>query len=401
MKKLILTVLSFFSILQAFASSGDSLQVSLLTVLPRSNFVYTIYGHTAIRVHDPAQNLDLVFNYGSFNWDEPNFMYHFVRGETDYYLGVHTYNEFEDIYTMGNYTVIEQILNLPAEEKEAMLRMLMVNSLPENCGYRYNFLFDNCATRPRDVIERFAGGHILYLEQNSPTTFRTLIHECTKPYPWLTFGIDLVIGSGADSIIGLRQEMFLPEKLMNALETAYVVNDNFEKRPMVSSTEVVIQSFEIDNNQESSWITPMKMGIIMLIHALVFAVCGIIFKRRFRLFFAPLFFVAGLAGCVIWFIAFFSIHPVTFPNWNVFFFHPLYFIAAVGYLLPKTYRFITWYHWINFVLLSVLLIAWPFIPQEINNANFPFILSLWIGLGFGLKVKGCKLNLKLSTFNNK
>ncbi len=384
MKKLILTVLSFFFILHAFSSSGDSLRVSLLTVLPRSNFVYTIFGHTAIRVYDPAQKLDLVFNYGSFNWDEPNFMYPFVKGETDYYLGVYTYDEFEYIYTKGNYTVIEQVLNLPAEEKEAMFRMLMVNSLPENRGYRYNFLFDNCTTRPRDIIEKFAGGRIVYEEQKNPTTFRTLIRECAEPYPWMTFGMALVIGSGADSIIGLRQEMFLPEKLMNYLETAYVVNNDLEKHPIVSSTQVVIQSFEADNNQEISWFSPMIAGICLLIISLILGICGIIYKRRFRLFFALLFFAAGLAGCVIWFVAFFSIHPVTFPNCNIFFFHPLYFIAAVGCLLPKTYRFITWYHWINFVLLSVLLMAWPFILQEIDIANLPFILCLWIGLAKGL-----------------
>ena len=387
MKKLVLTVLSFFFILQAFGFSGDSLQVSLLTVLPRSNYIYTYFGHTAIRLIDPSENLDWVFSYGSFNMNEPNFIYHFVRGETDYYLEVFTYDDFEHFYTMGNYTVIEQVLNLSPKEKEAMFQMLRFNSLPENRRYRYNFLFDNCTTRPRDIIERFTQGRIVYEEQKNPTTFRTLIHEYTKPYPWVTFGIDLLIGSGADSLIHLRQEMFLPEKLMNALETAHVANNSriggVIVRPMVSSTQVIIQS-SVNDIQGSSWFSPMMAGICLLVITLILGICGMIYKRRFRLFFALLFFVAGVAGCIIWFIAFFSIHPATFPNCNVFFFHPLYFIAAVGYLLPKTYRIITWYHWINLVLLSVLLMAWPFILQGINIANLPFILCLWIGLGLRL-----------------
>ncbi|MDR0233005.1 MAG: DUF4105 domain-containing protein [Dysgonamonadaceae bacterium] len=380
MKKFVLGVLSVFFTLHTFGSSGDSLQISLLTVLPRSNEVYTIYGHTAIRAHNPSEKLDLVFNYGSFDWSEPNFLYRFIKGETDYYLGVHSFDEFEYIYTMGNYTVIEQVLNLSPEEKTEILQMLFYNALPENRRYRYDFLFDNCTTRPRDIIERFTNSRIVYEEQKNPTTFRTLIHECTKPYPWMTFGIDLVIGSGADSLISLRQEMFLPEKLMNALETAYIENDSI-RRPMVSSTQIIIQSIEEDNHSGNLWFSPMVAGICLLAISLILGICGMIYKRRFRLFFALLFLAAGITGCIIWFVAFFSIHPCTYPNWNVFFFHPLYFIALVGYLLPKTYRFITWYHWINFVLLSSFLITWPFIPQEMNSANIPFVLCLWIGLG--------------------
>ena len=386
MKRLVLTILSFFFVLQAFCFSGDSTRISLLTVLPSPNFVFTIFGHTGIRISEPSAKMDWVFNYGSFNWNEPNFMYHFVKGETDYYLEINTYDEFEYKYKMGNYTVIEQILDLPATEKEAMLRMLMVNYQPENRRYRYDFLFDNCTTRPRDIIEKATGGRIVYKEQKNPTTFRTLIHECTKPYPWTTFGIDLVIGSGADSLISLRKEMFLPERLMNAMETAYVVNDSSEQRHIVSSTQVIIKSYMSDNHG-ISWFSPMIASICLLVITLILGICGIIYKRKFRLFFALLFFVAGVAGCIIWFIAFFSIHPCTFPNCNVFFFHPLYFIAAVGYLLPKPYHIIIWYHWINFVLLSALLMAWPFILQEINMANLPFVLCLWIGLGLRLNVK--------------
>jgi len=384
MKKFVLGVLSVFFTLHTFGFSGDSLRVSLLTVLPSPNYVFTIFGHTAIRAYNPSEEFDWVFNYGSFNWNEPGFMYRFVKGQTDYYLAADKFDEFEYKYTMENSTVIEQVLNLSSEEKAEMLQMLYINSLPENRRYRYDFFFDNCTTRPRDIIEKVTRGRIVYPEQEKPTTFRTLIHEYTKPYPWLTFGIDLLIGSGADSLISLRQEMFLPEKLMNALENAYIENDGI-RRPMVSSTQIIIQSIEEDNHSGNSWFSPMAAGICLLVISLILGICGIIYKRRFRLFFALLFLVAGTAGCVVWFVAFLSTHPCTYPNWNVFFFHPLYFIALVGYLLPKTYRFITWYHWINFVLLSSLLIAWPFIPQEMNSANIPFVLCLWIGLGLRLK----------------
>jgi len=383
-KGLFLAYFSFFLIVNTFAFSGNNTQISLLTVLPRSNFIYTIYGHTAIRMCNSSE--DWVFNYGSFDSSRPNFTYHFVRGETDYYLDVCSYDEFEFKYRMGNYTVIEQVLNLPYEEKDKMIRMLFFNFLPENRGYRYDFLFDNCTTRPRDIIEKFAGGRIVYKEQKKPVTFRELIHSCSEPYPWMTVGIDLLIGNGADSLIGLRQEMFLPEKLMNALETAYVVNDSLEQRHLVSSTQVVIQSSEADNNTESSLFSPMKTGIVLLIHALAFGICGIIFKRKFRFFFGLIYLQATLIGLLVWFVALFSIHPCTFPNLNMYFFHPFYVIAVLGYVLPKAYRFVTWFHWINFTFLPVFLMAWPFILQNLNNANIPYILCLWVGSGVWLKL---------------
>ncbi len=385
MKNFIIVFFSFFFITNTFGFSGDSIRISLLTVLPRPNEVYTIYGHTALRVSDISSKFDVVFNYGTFNSNAPNFLYHFIKGETDYYLDAYDFDLFLFSYQKGNSTIIEQMLNIPPAEKEKMMGMLFVNLQPENRGYRYNFLFDNCTTRARDIIEKFAGGNLIYEEKKDSTTFRTLIHGCTNPYPWMTFGIDLLIGSGADSLISFRQEMFLPEKLMDGLETAYVT-DSLGQRSIVLSSEVILQSFDAENSRDVSWFSPMKTGIILLVITLVLGVCGLVNKRRFRLFFALLFFTAGVIGCIIWFVAFFSIHPCTFPNSNVFFFHPLYFIAMVGYLLPKTYRFITWYHWINFVLLSVLLIAWPFMLQEINLANLPFVLCLWVGLGRYLKL---------------
>jgi len=219
-------------------------------------------------------------------------------------------------------------------------------------------------------------------------TQRIVFHNPGKePYPWMTFGIDLLIGEGADSLISHRQEMFLPVKLMNALDSAYVVDDNLEQRPIVSFRHVIIQSSETDDNGGRSWSSPMKLGIVLLIHALVFGIYGIISKRRFGIFFGLIYLQATIIGLIIWFVALFSVHPCTFPNFNMYFFHPFYLIAFLGYVLPKTYRLATWFHWINFVLLPMLLIAWPFTLQNMNTANIPYILCLWIGSGVWLKVK--------------
>ncbi len=134
MRKLILLFCLFFVSFQTFGFSGDSTQISLLTVLPWSNQAHTVYGHTAIRVYNPAENLDVVFNYGTFDSSKPNFLYHFIKGETDYYLDAYEYDIFLYIYQRQNATVIEQVLNLPTEKKEEMVQMLFVNLQPENRG---------------------------------------------------------------------------------------------------------------------------------------------------------------------------------------------------------------------------------------------------------------------------
>ncbi len=384
MRKIFFLFFILFSVI--FPGTGanfcDSTQVRLLTVMPRSNEVYTIFGHTAIRVFDPSRKIDVVFNYGLFDFNAPNFIYRYVKGETDYSIGEANYRMFVFNYSSENATVIEQVLDIPVPEKEKLIEALQVNMQPGNREYRYNHFLDNCATRPRDLIEQFCGGRLVYTESDRPVTFRRLVHECTDPYPWLTFGIDLIIGNGADSVICKRNELFLPVELKEAFDRAYVENDSLQKRPLVISSETVIHS----DTQETgkSWSNPMKLGIVMVIHCLVFATIGFFMKKRYKFFFCLMFLNVALAGCVVAFMALFSEHPCTWPNWNLLWVHPLHFIPVVGYFLKKTYSLIRWYHWSNFVLLSCLLLGWNFIPQEMNLACIPFIICLWISSGYKL-----------------
>ncbi len=366
-----------------FGFSATDAQVSLLTVMPRSNEVYTVYGHTAIRICNPRENLDIVFNYGTFNSNRPNFIYHFIKGETDYYLDASDFRLFEYAYQRENSTVIEQVLNIPPEEKEKMFKMLSENLLPENRGYRYNYFFDNCTSRARDIFENFADGHLVYAQHDKTTTFRNLVHQCTSTYKWMTFGIDLLIGNGADSLISFREEMFLPEKLMTGLASATVVNDSLQY-PVVVSTHTIIEPVTTTKSDSKEWSGPMKIGIILVIHALAFGICGIIFRKKFRIFFGLIFLQAALAGCLVWFVALISVHPCTYPNYNMFWLHPFYLIAVFGCVSSKTYRLIKCFHWSNFVLLSLFLLLWKVIPQELNAANIPFILCLCLSSGFWL-----------------
>jgi hypothetical protein len=374
MKRYLFLFSVLFFLLPVKAFQTDSLQVSLLTVLPRPNAVYTVYGHTALRLYDPTQQMDMVFNWGIFDFDAPHFLYRFIKGETDYSLGYSDYERFLYVYSEGNTTMVEQVLNLTAEGKDALMQKLVLNLQPENLVYRYNFLFDNCTTRVRDLMEQSAGNSLVYPEQTGTTTFRQLIYSCTESYPWMTFGIDLLIGSGADSIISFRQELFLPLKLKEALDNT----------PVVISSKQVLTSVPEPIAKLKFWDSPLIIGILIFLVYLIFTVVGGWKHRPFKGVFALLFFIAGTAGCLVAFVTLFSEHPCTSPNWNLLWLHPFHFIAFAGYFFKKPNRLISGYHWINLVLLAGLLLGWHWIPQALNPADIPYILCL--GLASGVKI---------------
>ena len=377
MKRLLLLLICICTMGQIKATINDNLQISLLTVEPRSNEVYTVYGHTALRVYDHTRGIDVVYNWGTFNFDAPFFLYHFVKGETDYFLSDVPYEYFHYAYLKGNSTVREQILAIPNESKQAFIDALALNLQPENQEYRYDFLFDNCSTRPRDLIEKYCGGKLVYPEQTEKVTFRDLIHSCTDPYPWMTFGLDLIIGSGADSLVSKRQELFLPVRLMDALNQAVVITENGETRPIVASFETIILSAEENTSQQDFWTSPLIVSIIILILFGILLIIELVKKRKFRIPYIIIFLIAGIGGCIVAFVTLLSYHPCTDANWNLLWLHPFHFIGLIGLFLKKSYSLIRWYHWSNFVLLPLFIILSCFWGiQHINSACVPFTLCL-------------------------
>jgi hypothetical protein len=378
--------LFFPSLIQSQTNDSlQNLQVSLLTVMPRSNAVYTIYGHTALRLCDPVRSIDVVLNWGTFDSDKPNFIYHFLRGETDYSMSDVPTPYFIYSYKSENSKVIEQILNIPDSLKASFLQAMETNLQSDNREYRYNIFFDNCTTRPRDIIEKLCGGKLIYPIQNDSLTLRELVHDCTKYYPWMEFGIDLLIGNGADSLIALRTEMFLPEKLMNHLDRSIVKTSDGKEYPIVLSSKTILQA---ENNGKAKAGSPFTKPIVVTVFVLIIyftlAVIAYWKKHNFRLPFALLFLPVGLAGCIVAGLVFFSQHPCTSPNWNLLWIHPLQLIGFAGFLFKKYYTLFRWYHAVNFVLLSCFLLCWHWIPQEMNFAFIPLIGCLWL-------VSGCQL----------
>ena len=382
-------VIIFFLLLLTFSSAqsqtDDSLRVSLLTVAPRSKAVETFFGHTALRVSDPAQSMDFVLNWGTYDETVPYFILKFIEGKTDYFLSHASYERLISSYAKEGALIFEQTLNIPDSKKDSLLRFLQTNLLPENVGYRYNFVFDNCTTRPRDIIERFCGGKLIYPGQTQPVTFRQLFHQYTQPYPWWELGIDCIIGSGADSLISFRNKLFLPEKLMDALNHSVVKLPDGSEQPIILDSKTVLQPPDTQSNPLVFWDHPVAVG--WLIFFIYLALSIIVYYKKFlrlrlcNLPFALLFLVAGAGGCIVFMLNFFSLHSCVQANWNILWLHPLHFLAVAGFFFHKPYRWIRWYHVANFVLLSGFLLGWHWIPQELNKAFIPFILCLWVVSG--------------------
>ncbi|MDR0613697.1 MAG: DUF4105 domain-containing protein [Dysgonamonadaceae bacterium] len=373
--------LFFSSLMQSHAN--NDLQVSLLTVMPRSKAVYTVYGHTALRLYDPSRAVDAVLNWGTFDTDKPNFIYHFLLGETDYFLSATSIQHFMRVYEADNATVVEQVINIPDSLKTSLLQMMETNFQPENIEYRYNIFFDNCTTRPRDMIEKICGGTLIYPKPDESVTIRKLVHGCTEQYPWMEFGIDLAIGSGADSLISRRTEMFLPERLMNLIGQSPVKTPDGTEYPAVLSEKTVLQSTGAGNAKDVFPVAkPVAVNSFVFLIYLTLTLIANDKRKSTRLPFAGLFLVAGLCGCIVAGLVFLSAHPCTSPNWNIVWLHPLHLIGFAGFLRKKLYPLFRWYHAVNFVLLSVFLLGWYWIPQELNAASIPLIGSLWLVSGY-------------------
>jgi hypothetical protein len=225
-KIIILLLAALLPALRAFTQTDTSrLRMSLLTVGPGHEELYEPFGHTGIRVIDSISGTDLVYNYGSFNYGEPNFELKFMRGKLLYYMSVYPFADFMDEYVYAERKVEEQELLLGGEEKKEIYAFLEYNLRPENKYYKYDFLFDNCATRVRDIFPRTFGNRFRFgttLPPERPVTFRQMINRYMYVEHFARFGINLLLGSRVDKVMTNEEVMFLPDFLRNGIGDARV-----------------------------------------------------------------------------------------------------------------------------------------------------------------------------------
>lgn len=315
--------------------SMDSVEVGLLTCSPHQ-LIYGYFGHTAIRFHDLKNGDDWTFNYGIFNMRIPFFIPRFVFGLTDYEMGVMPFDVFCSEYGHFGSGVTEQILNLTQEEKQNLYDALAENYRPENRKYRYNYFYDNCTTRARDMIERCITGKVRYNEEQvSKTTYRNLVHDCTMIHPWTSFGIDLALGAKSDREIGRAQQEFLPVRLLQDFSSAVIIDANGQTRPLVMSTRIDVKP-GVQVVDSGFPLTPTETSIVILLITVFISVYEFYKKRQMWIYDGILMLPTGLAGLLITFLLF-SEHPTTTINFMFLVLNPLP-LVYLPYMIKKSLK---------------------------------------------------------------
>ena len=374
---------------------ANSLQVTLITCDPGPD-AYQMFGHTAIRVKDLNNPLyDFVFNYGVFDSRRDNFIYSFVRGETDYVLAVDPASRFLDKYSYGyGIPMREQVLNLSPEEKLQLTRLLEVNAQPENRTYRYNFLYDNCTTRATDIIAKAIaanGGKVVYEprgDATEQTTFRDILHRFTKVAPWTEFGIDFVLGSEVDKPRTQQEQMFIPSVYEGELDAAHVEDaDGVGKDLVVTKTTIEPKAYM--KHTPDFPLSPFWTFMLTLLFVCVMAVVDIRRGKLSSWIDIAGFFIRGLAGFTVAFLFFFSEHPAVGSNWLVVAFNPLVFIMipdVVFSMWQKRFmagvtikgRSYDWFELVNLSVLVFTLLLFVLPLQTLHIAMLPLVLTLLV-----------------------
>lgn len=336
-------------------TNPDRIQISLLTCSPGKE-VWAQYGHTAIRYYDKESGEDLAINYGIFSLDQTYFIPRFVLGMTDYRMGVQPMDMFLAQYSYEGRGVVEQVLNLSAEDKKVIYEALQENMKPENVVYRYNYFFDNCTTRARDMLVNHLHGKVVYPPAEEDATFRSMIHKWNNKYEWSQFGEDLLLGVNADRKTTKSEQQFLPENLRSDFDKA-----TYKGKPLVKETNVLLDA-ETEVVEPVFPLSPLSVALIFAVISLVMMLFS---YRRQQVYWAwdlALMLTSGLMG-IIFFVMIFSQHPCVSLNFILLFFNPLPLFFLYSTIKKK--KVIWWKIWGVLIILGLFGSLFQEIPLPI------------------------------------
>lgn len=383
-RSLLPVLLVFLTIFPLFAAERTSaykpedeepIRISLITCYPGPE-VYALDGHEAIRVR--TADSDSIWNYGIFDFNQPSFIYRFVKGETDYRLAGYPFAWFMPEYVQRGSRVVEQELNLTQEQAVKLRKILQTEGLPQNCVYRYNYLNDNCATRILDRLDSVSGSKIIYPQETKYGSWRDVMRHYHSGYPWYQFGIDFALGSGLDREMTGREEMFVPLIMMEKARGAHFADG----RPLVREERVLFEGQEDATLPPTPWyLGPLFWSLVLLFTVLCFSIVSFIKRRIYRWPYAIFFLIAGIAGSVIAFLVFVSEHEATSPNLLLLWLNPLLLIYPLCIWSRRTRPLCKALSIAYGIVVLVLIIVWPLQNQEANPAFFPLMGATLIMAG--------------------
>lgn len=376
MKHLILLAFLFLSgklFSQNVPTLSDSARISLMTVAP-GEFLYSTFGHSAIRVLDPANRLDRCYNYGTFDFEQPNFIVKFCRGKLLYFLDIEPYKGFERGNLLDQRSMKEQILNLNTEQKQLLFNHLQENAREENRYYKYDFFYDNCATRIRDIVEKTFAQSLAWDSSSLAmgTTMRQLLFPYMSDKPWTLFGMNLALGYAADRHALAKDFMFLPDFMYEMFAGARI---NGSAPLVVGERHVPEMSFPKPEFKPGFFGRPLwVMSLVALI-----GLASMFNRRTERIFDTLFWFVLGAAGLVLALLWFATDHSATKTNFNLLWALPTHLLV---FWRSHKAGWIRQYFIVAGALALLTLVFWYIIPQEMPVAAMPLaalvaVKGLW------------------------
>jgi Domain of unknown function (DUF4105) len=345
--------------------------ISLITIGPTQKELYSAFGHSAFRVFDPQLQIDYFYNYGVFSFNQPNFYLNFAKGINYYQLGVYDYPPYRDYYIRENRYLHEQVLNLSPEQKQKLFDFLEWNALPENKLYLYDYFYDNCATRPRDVLKKVLGSDIAFDEtpEKESITIRRLTDIYLKQQPWGDLGIDICLGLPMDKVATRTDYMFLPDSLELGFDRAKVKSDS-------GWTSLVLNKKQVFQNQPTeasfSFFHPWIVFGIIAISIIFISVNDLRKKKINRWIDRIIFIVTGILGLLLLLLWMATSHKAAANNFNILWALPTNLIFPFVSTVRKKYFLIV------AILTFGLLVLWPYLPQQLHIFLVPLVLAFGI-----------------------
>lgn len=337
--------------------------------------MYQLEGHTALRIIMDDGN-DVVANWGIFDFNAPNFAYRFVKGETDYSIGMCSMDRFMAEYQHEGRFVVEQPLNLSDAEAEEVVRLVGINMQPGNRVYRYNYLLDNCATRPLAIIEKALASDGAHLQINVPeedVTIREEMRGYHSNFPSYQLFIDFTLGSGIDRPATVRERAFAPLFLMDMVVQSDIIGADGTSRPLTTG-EYTLADNRIGTPEESGLPGWLFVSIIM-VSAGVVTLIDLKRGRVSRWYDACFYTIYGLLGCLAAFLVFVSVHEATSPNINLMWANPLCLIIPLFIWFKKCKYIVFYFQIINFALILIWLAGQPLFHQSTNILLIALVIS--------------------------
>jgi hypothetical protein len=345
--------------------------IYLITIVP-GKATYSIYGHSALRVVIPELKSDIVYNWGVFDFETPNFVWKFAKGRLNYLLDAEDFRSFLGVYIYERRSVFSQKINLLSSEKKELLALIQENLRPENLAYRYDFFYDDCSTRIRDLIEKAVGTKLMYPpeEFNKRQSFRELVGECQKNYPWLNMGINLIMGTPGETKASFRDMMFLPMYLQKNL-TQTIINRNRKMVPLLSNSEILLE-FDTPVAKTKFYAAPMFLFMVLFI---LIVILTAVYKRKkiINILDLLLFTLFSILSVLMIFFNFFTDHQQMKLNINIIWFSPLLLVCLFCLIVNKPGEI--WFR-IVFFLSIIFFPVLIFIPGALDISFVPLVLIL-------------------------